>query len=56
MWNQRVTKIILINEWNNIGNILFECTFSVVDDKEEIFNLYGKNSTGNIKLQENRYR
>lgn len=39
--SQTIDNIILINEWNNIEDILFDCTFSVVDDKEEIFNLYG---------------
>lgn len=39
--SQTIDNIILINEWNNIEDILFDCTFSVVDDKEEFFNLYG---------------
>lgn len=39
--SQTIDNIILINEWNNIEDILFDCTFSVVDDKEDIFNLYG---------------
>ncbi len=39
--NQTIDDIILINEWDSIEDILFDCTFSVVDDKEDIFNLYG---------------
>lgn len=39
--SKTIDNIILINEWNNIEDILFDCIFSVVDDKEEIFNLYG---------------
>lgn len=39
--SQTIDNIILINEWNNIEDILFDCTFSVVADKGDIFNLYG---------------
>lgn len=39
--SQTIDNIVLINEWNNIEDILFDCTFSVVDNKEDIFNLYG---------------
>ncbi len=39
--SQTIDDIILINEWDSIEDIIFDCTFSVVDDKENIFNLYG---------------
>lgn len=38
---QTIDGIVLKNEWNNIEDILFHCTFSVVDDKEVIYDLFG---------------
>lgn len=36
-----IDEIILKEEWKNITDILIDCTFSVVDDKDDIKNLYG---------------
>lgn len=36
-----IDDIVLINEWDDIDDILFDCTFSVVNDKEDIYNIYG---------------
>lgn len=42
LYNSRtIDNIILKDAWDKIENILFDCTFSVVDDKEDILNLYG---------------
>lgn len=42
LYNSRtIDNIILKEEWDKIEDILFDCTFSVVDDKENILNLYG---------------
>lgn len=39
--SKTIDDIILKDEWDNIEDILFDCTYSVVEDKEEIYNLYG---------------
>lgn len=39
--NETIDNIALKNEWNNIEDILINSTFSVVDDKEDISDIYG---------------
>lgn len=39
--NETIDNIILKNEWNNIEDILIDCTYSVVEDKKDISELYG---------------
>lgn len=36
-----IDDINLKREWENIEDILFDCTFSIIDDKEYILKLYG---------------
>lgn len=36
-----IDDILLKNEWDDLEDILFDCTFSVIDDKDEFYNLYG---------------
>lgn len=35
-----IDNIILKNEWNNIEDIIFDCTFSIITDKEDIYEVY----------------
>ena len=39
--SKTIDDIILINEWVNIEDILFDTTFSVVLNKEDIYRYYG---------------
>lgn len=42
LYNSRtLDNIVLKDEWINIENILFDSTFSVVNDMDEILKLYG---------------
>lgn len=38
---QTIDGIVLKEEWNNIKDILFDCTFSIIEDRAVISNLYG---------------
>lgn len=39
--SKTIDDIILINEWDNIDDILIDCTFSVIEDKDVIYKVYG---------------
>lgn len=39
--SQTIDSIILKDEWINIEDILLDCTYSIVKDKEYILDLYG---------------
>lgn len=36
-----IDNIVLKDEWDNISDIIFEASFSVIEDKEDILDLYG---------------
>ena len=36
-----IDDIVFIDEWDNIEDIIINCTLSVVDDKKDIFDAYG---------------
>ena len=36
-----IDDIVLKDDWEDIEDILFDCNFSVISDKEDIYNLYG---------------
>lgn len=36
-----IDDIVLKEEWENIKDMIFDSTFSVIEDKEEIFSFYG---------------
>lgn len=39
--NKTIDDICLKEEWNNIDDILLDFTFSLIEDKKEIYNIYG---------------
>ena len=42
LYNARtIDDIVLKNEWNDLYDILFDCTFSVVTDPDELCSQYG---------------
>lgn len=36
-----IDDIVLKDEWDNISDIIFDSSFSVVEDREDFLNLYG---------------
>lgn len=40
LYNSKIEDICLKYDWNKISDILFDLTFSVIDDKEEIRCIY----------------
>lgn len=42
LYNKKtIDDICLKEEWNNISDILLDFTFSLIEDKKEIYNIYG---------------
>ena len=39
--NKTINDICLKEEWNSISDILLDFTFSLMEDKKEIYNIYG---------------
>lgn len=39
--SQTIDGIVLKEEWDNIKDILFDCTFSIIEDRDIIPDIYG---------------